>query len=60
MVDTALDLTGGAGVFKRNRIEQLFRDVRLGRMHPANRLMVHEVVGKTALGVDPDAAPRWG
>jgi alkylation response protein AidB-like acyl-CoA dehydrogenase len=60
VVDTALDLTGGAGVFKRNRIEQLFRDVRLGRMHPANRLMVHEVVGKTALGVDPDAAPRWG
>jgi alkylation response protein AidB-like acyl-CoA dehydrogenase len=60
VVDTALDLTGGAGVFKRNRIEQLFRDVRLGRMHPLNRMAVHEVVGKASLGVDPDAAPRWG
>ncbi|HEX8802786.1 MAG TPA: acyl-CoA dehydrogenase family protein [Acidimicrobiales bacterium] len=60
VVDTALDLTGGAGVFKRHRIEQLFRDARLGRMHPANRLAVHEIVGKQALGVDPDAQPRWG
>ncbi|HEX6419787.1 MAG TPA: acyl-CoA dehydrogenase family protein [Acidimicrobiales bacterium] len=60
VVDTALDLTGGAGLFKRNRIEQIFRDVRLGRMHPANRLAVHEIVGKAALGVDPDEQPRWG
>jgi alkylation response protein AidB-like acyl-CoA dehydrogenase len=60
IVDTALDLTGGAGLFKRNRIEQIFRDVRLGRMHPANRLAVHEIVGKAALGVDPDEQPRWG
>ena len=41
-------------------IEQIFRDVRLGRMHPANRLAVHEIVGKAALGVDPDEQPRWG
>jgi hypothetical protein len=43
-----------------SRIEQLFRDVRLGRIHPANRLMVPEIVGKAALGVDPDALPCWG
>ena len=60
IVDTALDLTGGAGLFKRSRIEQLFRDVRLGRIHPANRLVVYEIVGKSALGVDPDELPRWG
>jgi alkylation response protein AidB-like acyl-CoA dehydrogenase len=59
-VDTALDLTGGSGLFKRSRIEQLFRDVRLGRIHPANRLVVHEIVGKAALGVNPDETPRWG
>jgi hypothetical protein len=29
-------------------------------MHPLNRMAVHEVVGKAALGVDPDATPRWG
>jgi alkylation response protein AidB-like acyl-CoA dehydrogenase len=60
IVDTALDLTGGAGVFKRHRIEQLFRDVRLGRIHPANRLAVYEIVGKSSLGIDLDAQPRWG
>jgi alkylation response protein AidB-like acyl-CoA dehydrogenase len=60
VVDTALDLTGGAGVFKRNRLEQLFRDVRMGRFHPVNRLGVYETVAKAALGVDPDEMPRWG
>ena len=60
VVDTALDLTGGSGLFKRSRIEQLFRDVRLGRIHPANRLLVYEIVGKSALGVDLDEMPRWG
>ncbi len=60
VVDTALDLTGGSGVFKRSRIEQLFRDVRLGRIHPLNRLGVYETVAKAALGVDPDKMPRWG
>jgi alkylation response protein AidB-like acyl-CoA dehydrogenase len=60
VVDHALDLAGGGGLFKRNRIEQLFRDVRLGRMHPANTVMAHEVIGKASLGVDPTDALRWG
>lgn len=55
-----MDLTGGAGLFKKNRIEQLFRDARLGRMHPGNPMFTHEVVGKLSLGIDPDAQPRWG
>jgi alkylation response protein AidB-like acyl-CoA dehydrogenase len=60
VVDTALDLTGGAGIFKRSRVEQLFRDARMGRFHPANTLLVHELVGKMSLGIDPDEQPRWG
>ena len=60
VVDTALDLTGGAGIFKRSRIEQLFRDARLGRIHPGNSLLTHEVVGKLSLGINPDEQPRWG
>jgi alkylation response protein AidB-like acyl-CoA dehydrogenase len=60
VVDTALDLTGGSGVFKRNRIEQLFRDSRMGRLHPGNSLLTHEVVGKLSLGINPDEQPRWG
>ena len=60
IVDRALDLSGGSGIFTRSRIEQLFRDVRLGRIHPANSALTHELVGKMSLGIDPDAQPRWG
>jgi alkylation response protein AidB-like acyl-CoA dehydrogenase len=60
VVDTAFDLTGGSGIFKRSRFEQLFRDARLGRIHPANTLLTHELVGKMSLGINPDEQPRWG
>jgi alkylation response protein AidB-like acyl-CoA dehydrogenase len=60
IVDTALDLSGGAGIFTRDRMEQLFRDARLGRIHPGNSLLTHEVVGKLSLGINPDEQPRWG
>ena len=60
IVDTALDLSGGGGAFRRNRLEQLFRDVRMGRFHPGNSLLAHELIGKLCLGLDPDASPRWG
>ena len=60
VVDTALEMTGGSGVFKRSRIEQLFRDARMGRFHPGNTLLTHELVGKMSLGINPDEQPRWG
>jgi alkylation response protein AidB-like acyl-CoA dehydrogenase len=60
VVDRALDLSGGAGIFKRTRLEQMFRDARLGRIHPANLLATHEIVGKMSLGINPDEEPRWG
>ena len=60
VVDTAFELTGGSGVFKRSRMEQLFRDARLGRFHPGNTLLTHELVGKLSLGINPDEQPRWG
>lgn len=60
VVDTALDLSGGAGIFRRSRFERLFRDARLGRIHPGNSMLTHELVGKLSLGIDPDEQPRWG
>jgi alkylation response protein AidB-like acyl-CoA dehydrogenase len=41
-------------------LERLFRDARLGRIHPANSFLTHEFVAKTALGINPDEQPRWG
>ena len=60
VVDRAFDLSGGAAVFKRNRLEQIFRDVRMGRFHPGNTLFAHEMIGKLCLGINPDDPQRWG
>lgn len=60
IVDTALDLSGGSAAFKANRLEQIFRDVRMGRFHPGNTLLAHELIGKLCLGINPDEPPRWG
>lgn len=60
IVDGALELSGGAGAFRKNRLEQLFRDVTMGRFHPGNTLLAHELIGKLCLGIDPDAQPPLG
>ena len=60
VADTALDLSGGFGMFKKSELERLFRDARAGRFHPGNPLLTHEIVGKLSLGINPDEQPRWG
>jgi alkylation response protein AidB-like acyl-CoA dehydrogenase len=60
VVDTAMELSGGAGMFRSNELERLFRDARCGRFHPANTFLTHEIVAKTALGIDLGEQPRWG
>jgi len=60
IVDRALDLSGGFGMFKKSELERLFRDARAGRFHPTNSALTHELVGKIALGINPDEQPRWG
>lgn len=60
VVDKAMDLSGGFGIFRRGSLERLFRDARLGRIHPANSMLTHEIVGKSLLGISPDEQPRWG
>ena len=60
VVDLALEVAGGFGIFRKSGLEQLFRDARLGRIHPANSMLTHEIVAKTLLGISPDETPRWG
>ncbi|WP_431285461.1 acyl-CoA dehydrogenase family protein [Humitalea sp. 24SJ18S-53] len=60
IVDMAMELSGGAGMFRSNELEQLFRDARCGRFHPANSFLTHEIVAKTTLGIDLGEQPRWG
>jgi alkylation response protein AidB-like acyl-CoA dehydrogenase len=60
IVDRAMDLSGGAGMFKKSELERLFRDCRAGRFHPANSALTHELAAKLTLGISPDEQPRWG
>ncbi len=60
VVDQAVDVSGGFGVTRGGMLERLFRDARMGRLHPANFAVTHELIAKTHLGIDPDASPRWG
>jgi alkylation response protein AidB-like acyl-CoA dehydrogenase len=60
VVDRAMELSGGFGMFKRSELERLFRDARAGRFHPANSALSHELIGKLSLGISPDEQPRWG
>ena len=58
VVDLAMDVSGGSGMFKSQELERLYRDVRCGGFHPANSALVHELVGKTMVGVLGEE-PRW-
>lgn len=60
VVDRGLDVAGGLGIFRSAGYERFLRDARLGRIHPANSFLTHEVVAKTALGISLDEQPRWG
>jgi alkylation response protein AidB-like acyl-CoA dehydrogenase len=58
IVDVALDVAGGAGMFRGNELERLYRDVRCGGFHPGNDAITHEMVGKSVLGIIAEQ-PRW-
>jgi alkylation response protein AidB-like acyl-CoA dehydrogenase len=60
VVDLALTMSGGTGMYKRSELERLYRDVRCGGFHPANPLLAYEIIGKTALGIELGEQPRWG
>jgi alkylation response protein AidB-like acyl-CoA dehydrogenase len=59
IVDLAMDVSGGSGLFKTSELERMYRDVRCGGFHPANSALVHEIAGKTMLGI-LGSEPRWG
>lgn len=60
VVDMAVEAHGGFGVSRHSEIERLFRDARMGKIHPTNSFLTREMVSKMSLGLDFDAAPRWG
>jgi len=60
VVNQAMQLVGGVGMFKRHPLERYYRDVRAGTFHPFGNDIAKEVIGKAALGLPIDVDPRWG
>ena len=60
VVNLAMDVAGGPGLFRRFGLERLYRDVRAGKAHPPSDMMALEWIAKHHLGIPRDFEPRWG
>lgn len=58
-VDRCVRMVGGHGIFRKLPLERYYRDVRAGQFHPPSNDVAIETIGKTALGIDLGAEPRW-
>jgi alkylation response protein AidB-like acyl-CoA dehydrogenase len=52
-VDKALEVVGGGGLFKRNELERLLRDIKGASFHPLPEKKQHDFTARVALGLDP-------
>jgi alkylation response protein AidB-like acyl-CoA dehydrogenase len=59
-VEKSFRMVGGSGLYRRLPIERMFRDVQAGPLHPPTNDLAIEGLGRAALGIPPDAVPRWG
>jgi alkylation response protein AidB-like acyl-CoA dehydrogenase len=54
-VNKAMELAGGAGLFRKPGLERLFRDVQGAAYHPLPEKQQQRFSGRLALGLDPAA-----
>jgi alkylation response protein AidB-like acyl-CoA dehydrogenase len=60
VVDRAMRMVGGAGLFKSSPLEQMYRDARAAIIHqPFQGYDGLAWLGKLALGIPHDLVPRW-
>lgn len=59
VVDKAMRIAGGAAISRSGPLEQLYRDVRAGIIHPLAGYDSLGLIGKMAFGIAPDTSPRW-
>lgn len=56
-VAKAMEISGGAGFYRRSKLERLFRDAHAAQFHPLQEKRQHSFTGRIALGLDPVEAP---
>jgi alkylation response protein AidB-like acyl-CoA dehydrogenase len=49
----ALEISGGAGFYRRFKLERLFRDAHAAQFHPLQEKRQQHFTGRLALGLDP-------
>jgi alkylation response protein AidB-like acyl-CoA dehydrogenase len=59
VVDKAMRIAGGTAISRSCSLEQMYRDVRAGIIHPLAGYDSLGVLGKLAFGIAPDTTPRW-
>lgn len=60
VLELAMDIAGGPGIFRRFGLERMYRDARAGKAHPPADMMALEQIAKYELGIARDFQPRWG
>ena len=54
VVELAMELAGGAGFYRKNKLERHFRDIQAARYHPLHKDAQSEYAGAMALGQSID------
>ena len=60
VVNLAMDIAGGPGLFRSEGLERRYRDVRGSKVHPPSDVTALELIAKQTLGIAGDFVPRWG
>ena len=52
-VEKAVEISGGAGFYRKFKLERLLRDAHAAQFHPLQEKRQHHFTGRLALGLDP-------
>ena len=60
VLELAMDVAGGPGLFRSAGLERRYRDVRGAKAHPPSDMGALEEIAKARLGIPWASSPRWG
>jgi alkylation response protein AidB-like acyl-CoA dehydrogenase len=54
VLEKAMEVAGGAALYRNMPLERLFRDIQACRYHPLQEKLQHRYTGRVLLGLDID------